>query len=564
MQAAILLARRLLPWFALLAGIAPTLAAPAPQQGRAIVVAAPTADRAGTAAFTDALLDVLAAQEAAPVLLVSAESALCRGAGLSGEKLTALQSEPAEPAAQDLLEWSRRLYVADFARLTVTPAANSAQVQILWARALVGQVRQATVSFSQALTAKTAPLLASQVARTLLEGWDQANTVAASGQTPGAGATPQPPIKPAPEAPPVAPTPVPSPPPATPPPATVPPATTTPVDTTPAPSLLDAARAAFAEGKTQRALDLIDRALHTPDEDHVAALLLQAQIFGLTQQSDQQHESLAAAVALDKTLYEPRLELAALERSRGLWQDAISMYEQAVAIQPQTPAAYVQLANLLDDRRQPERALKTLQTGVKAAPESVPLLLALAQAYRQRGLLAPAEDTFTRVAALATGARRLQALRELGHMYLQAGQYAAAFDSLRQAADLAPGDQGKSYQELFVACDQTVGQSLEAVFASLEALEAGDPALSREAAYQRMSTQVQQIKRIKDFAEPLELPAAEQLVQAQRVLYYSLALEAATDALTYVDTGDATLKTSAQQRREEAQALPAQWAPPPA
>jgi lipopolysaccharide biosynthesis regulator YciM len=529
-------------------------------------------DAAAQAAFSDALLDVLATRDTGQATLLSPEAALCRAGGITAEHFAALEAAPPEQAGALLLLWAQRLYLSELCRVELSSEPQGAKAQLLWARLALGQVRQAQATLPQPLTRATAALLAGKVAQTLRSGWEEAGTVTSSGLPPPPQTGPEMRPAPAPATPRPAPTPAPAPtlPPATassapePPVAATPPATPPPA--TPAPpaaatGYLEMARKALREGDAKRALDLIAQAQQA-GEDQTQALLLRAQAYAALRAPEQQREALMAAIAADKTLYEPRLVLAALERDRGLWQAAAALYREAIAAQPTQAAAYVALSSLYQDQRRPQESLKVLQEGAKTAPDNLSLLYVLAGEYKRRGMLAAAEETYAKLAALAPGAQKAPALQELGRIYVGAGQYAAAFEVLREAAQYAPASQTQRYGELFVACDQAVGQALEAAFQALADLESPTRPAPREQVYQRLTAASAQIQKISDFAAPLKLPEDQQLLLAQRVLYYSLAAEAVTDALVYLDTGDATLKAKALERRQEAAAMPAAWAEP--
>ncbi len=541
---------------------------------RGVIVGGPSGERAVDALFGDALLDVLAGRESGQTTLLFPGAALCRAAGIASEELATLEKAPPEQAGALLLLWARRLSLSDLCRISLAAEAAGARAELLWARPALGQVRQAQVSLPQALSKATAALLAGKVAQTLRGGWEEAGTVASSGNPPPAQAGPE--IRPAPPAttlPPLAPAPAPTETtgeapgtaemPTAPSVTVTPPASAPPVppETGPGSGYLDRARKALREGEGKWALDLISQALQA-GEDRTQALLLRAEAYAALRAPEQQREALTAAIAGDKTLYEPRLELAALERDRGLWQAAIALYREAIAAQPTRAAAYVGLAALYQDRRRPQEALKVLQEGARAATDNLALLHVLAGEYKRRGSLAAAEETYAKIAALAQGPQRARALQELGRIYVGAGQYAAAFEALREAAQYAPPEQAPAYGELFMACDRAVAQALQAAFQALADLESPTRPLPREQAYQRLTATAAQIRKISDFAAPLKLPEDQQLILAQRVLYYTVAEEAVTNALVYLDTGEATLRVKALQRYREAEAMPAAWVEP--
>jgi len=537
----------LLPLLGMMAALVSLVSARVYAEGttRGIIIAAEHVEAASYAAFADALLHALSQQEATSATLLSLDAALWRAAGITEEEFNQIVSGPPDQASMPLLNLARRLYLVETIRVTLTNAEGGAQAQILWARPELGQVREITITLPQPLTRDTAPLLAGKVAPVLKRGWDQARTVASLG-SPG-------PVETQPEVPPDPAPPLPSAP-------TSDEADEGASQDREAPSgLLATAREALQEGETGRALDLVAQALHA-GEDQVAGLLLRAQIYAGQREVEKQKEALLSAIGLDESLYEPRLQLAAMERARGLWQEAARLYRGAIAAHPQYSAAYIQLYSLYWEQRQPQRALEALEEGAEAAPENLELLSALASEYQRRGLLASAEETYATIVARDEGEHRITALRALGRMYMQVGNFYAAFEAYRQAAQDAPGESQEHYRELFSACDRAVAQSLEQAFAALADLQSDSPeAPPREEVYQRIAAAVQKIRGLRDFTSQVQSPLTEELPYAQRMVYYALALEAATNALVYVDTGETSLKTAAEQRRQEAATMPAAW-----
>ncbi len=520
-----------------------------PEALRGVVVAPGKADAATRAAFSDALLDVLADRTTDQSTLLTPEGALCQTAGIASEHFADLDAAPPEQVGALLLVWAQRLYLSEVCRVALASTPEGAQAELLWARLGLGQVRQVRVSIAQPLTRANAPLLAGKVGQAIKGGWETASTVTSSGLTPGPEVGPVvPPALPVPL------TPSPTPPPPVTQPATIPP-TTTPAETE---GFLAAARTELQEGNTTRALDLIAQALQA-GEDRTQALLLRAQCYAALRTLDLQREALVAAIASDRTLYEPRLVLAALERDRGLWQTAIGVYRNAIAAQPQQAPAYVALSAVYLGQQRPAQALKVLQEGVKAAPENLSLLFVLGGEYQRRGSLAAAEETYGRIAALAQGPRKAEALQKLGRIYIDAAQYAAAFEALKEAAEYAPAGQTQRCAELFVACDKAVGQALEAAFQALADLESPTKPAPREKVFQRMMAAAAQTERITDFAAPLQLSEDQQWALEERQLYYLRVAEAVTYALEYVDTGREGAKKTALQRQKEAAAMPKGW-----
>jgi hypothetical protein len=113
---------------------------------------------------------------------------------------------------------------------------------------------------------------------------------------------------------------------------------------------------------------------------------------------------------------------------------------------------------------------------------------------------------------------------------------------------------------MFAASDGAIAQSLDGAFRLLKALDQPAGGLTREEVYAKLAAAVQQMQRIKDLAGQVKPAPANQHDYDERMVYYALAVEAATDALVYVDTGAADLRAQAEKNYREAAAMPAAWA----
>jgi len=330
-------------------------------------------------------------------------------------------------------------------------------------------------------------------------------------------------------------------------PAPAPAATTTEVD------ILAPARAALADGRPEEALELAEGARQAGG-DRVKVLLLKAEIFAQMQRVDDQREMLLTAVAADDSLCLPRLVLASIEERRGLWQQAEEYYKQAIAADSSCADAYLRLARLYERHGQPIRALRKLQEAVENNPQDMALLQALGAALKQRGMLQPAELVYGRI--LAEGDKQAQALahRSLGDIYKQVGQYKEAFDCYVQAEKLL-GDSGslagEGYDRIFATADGTVIQTLNNGWQLFDAFIEGGP-VAREDAYLVLDDSAYQVEQIKQFLQQVNPPEDRQEVHSQRELFYAVAHEALVTAQVYLDTGEASLLHTAQQRRTQA------------
>jgi len=317
--------------------------------------------------------------------------------------------------------------------------------------------------------------------------------------------------------------------------------------------LLAPARAALADGRPERALELAEGAAQA-GADRVQVLLLKAEIFAQMQQVDDQRKMLLAAVAADNSLCLPRLVLASIEERRGLWQQAEQYYEQAIAADSCCADAYLRLARLYERHGQPMRALRKLQEAVENNPQNMALLQALGAALKRRGMLEPAESVYGRI--LTQGDKEAQALAycSLGDIYKQVGQYKEAFDCYVRAEELL-GDSGslaqEGYDRIFAAADGTVTQELNNGWQLFDAFVEGGP-VAREDAYLVLDDSAWQVEQIKQFLQQVQPPEDRREVHSQRELFYAVAHEALVTAQVYLDTGDASLLDAAQQRRTQA------------
>jgi uncharacterized protein YhaN len=108
-----------------------------------------------------------------------------------------------------------------------------------------------------------------------------------------------------------------------------------------------------------------------------------------------------------------------------------------------------------------------------------------------------------------------------------------------------------------------VAEALEEAFSLLKALDQKSREMTREEAYTRLRTAVQQMQKIRDFAAEVKPLPAHQRSYDLRMVYYALATEAATNALVYVDTGAANMRAQAERQHQEAVALPRSWSASP-
>ena len=186
-------------------------------------------------------------------------------------------------------------------------------------------------------------------------------------------------------------------------------------------ALLSGARLAVQNGEWVRALELSEEALRS-GADRVQVLLLKARIYGRMRDVAKQRQALHAVVAMDDSLWEPRLALAMLEEGRGLWQRAAELYREVIAINPRCRPAYLRLATLYERNDQPHQALTILQQSMAHNPDDSRLLVAIAGMYWRRGLLQQAEAVYGQLVQVGDEAARAEAFTRLGEIYTQVGE----------------------------------------------------------------------------------------------------------------------------------------------
>ena len=359
------------------------------------------------------------------------------------------------------------------------------------------------------------------------------------------------------------------------------PTATTPADTSPAaatptkpaegapaelPPAYDTAIRALREDNLNRAMDFANQAL---DEGapRSRVCLLRAMIFAAKHDVTAETIELETAIESDPKLIEPRLKLAELQNQRGLWQDAMVNYKQAIAQDKTATGAYIGLARLYEANRQPRAAQETLEQGAQAAPDDPLLLLELGDLYARRGMTRQAEVTYTNAARLGTPKNRGDALQKLGDIYAATQRYREAFICYAELARSGVAGGGimadKRYRQVMSVTDKAIANSLQEAFDKLDRFVKGPAAthsegrektteVTRVEAYQVVSEAARQIKEMASFAGDILPPPGAKAEHAERALYYSLAQEATVAAQTYLDTGDKDTLKAAQARLADA------------
>jgi tetratricopeptide (TPR) repeat protein len=315
---------------------------------------------------------------------------------------------------------------------------------------------------------------------------------------------------------------------------------------TPAPSrpaaptqFLAAAEKYFEEGDFKRAEDEL---LHAGDAgeargqlDYAWARLEQAK-----QNPVAERTWLDRAIADDPANVSAHLRLAQVLQAAGLWHKAVDEYETVLKIAPDNLFAYTSLASIYAGQSQPRRAAEILAEAIKHAPDDSSLYLRLGDMYAQRNAQAEAEDAYDRAAHMSQGAERADALDRLGDLYVSAQRDHEGFICYEEAAKLrGPGNSTlaeKRYQQIMGAADQALLKSAQQAAQALQSYVSGQ-GVYREEAFAAMNDFSGQVKEIGKFADGIAPPASLKETHAVRELAYSLADEAATNGVMYLDRG---------------------------
>ena len=332
------------------------------------------------------------------------------------------------------------------------------------------------------------------------------------------------------------------------------------------PPAYDSAIKALREDNLNRAMDFANQAL-AEGAPRSRVCLLRAMIFAARHDVSAEVTELETAIEADPKLIEPRLKLAELQNQRGLWQDAMVSYKQALAQDKTATGAYIGLARLYESNRQPRAAQETLEQGAQATPDDPLMLLELGDLYARRGMVRQAEVTYTNAARLGTAKNRGDALQKLGDIYASTQRYREAFICYAELSRSGVAGGGimadKRYRQVMGVTDKAIANALQEAFSKLERYvqpptaahaESRDktPEVTRVEAYQSVSEAARQIKEMAGFAADVLPAPGVKTEHAQRALYYSLAQEATVSAQTYLDTGDKDTLKAARARLADA------------
>lgn len=268
-----------------------------------------------------------------------------------------------------------------------------------------------------------------------------------------------------------------------------------------------------------------------------------AQLEGARRNLAGERSWLQRTVAVDPSNMTAHLRLAELLRGAGLWRKAVDEYQIVLKAEPKNLHAYVGLSALYASQSQPKRAAEILAQAVEHYPNDVSLYLRIGDLQSQRRALAEAEEAYDKAARLSEGTARAEALERLGDLYVTADRHHEGFICYAEASKLRAGETSslteKRYQQIMATADAALIRSLQGANEALRSYLLGKGVV-REEAFQAMNDFNAEAEEVVKFADTIVPPATLKLIHAERKLAYSLAAEAATHGLEYLDAGDKT------------------------
>lgn len=268
-----------------------------------------------------------------------------------------------------------------------------------------------------------------------------------------------------------------------------------------------------------------------------------ARLEGARQNLAAERTWLQRTVTADPSNMAAHLRLAELLRGAGLWRKAVDEYQTVLKAEPKNLHAYVGLSALYASQAQPKRAAEILTQAVEHYPNDATLYLRIGDLQSQRRALPEAEEAYDKAARLSEGTARAEALERLGDLYVTADRHHEGFICYAEASKLRAGETSslseKRYQQIMATADAALIRSLQSANEALRSYLLGKGVV-REEAFQAMNDFNSESEEVVKFADTIVPPATLKLIHAERKLAYSLAAEAATHGLEYLDAGDKT------------------------
>ena len=303
-------------------------------------------------------------------------------------------------------------------------------------------------------------------------------------------------------------------------------------------SALDAARTRAAEGKVEQALDILDDA-ERAGQRSVELLDLRAQFNLMLGRTAAAERDWRRAAALDPGAVTPRLSLARTYMNGALWADAMELYREVLARHPRDVDA---ILGLVDAMRRGGRKVGARKLLEAAGPtiDDPRIQERWAQLALELGRPEEAERALLLMADSAEGLAKRDALNRLVELYLSLDRLVDALAASRQALALesTSGAATEATYDLLVrSADLDVMATCGSMAEILEALDSGK--MSREEAFARTQKARLVVLAAEEFITGVPAPESRSAANANRLYGYSLASEAALNAVAYIDLGAA-------------------------
>ncbi|MCE5218889.1 hypothetical protein LLH03_17885 [bacterium] len=281
--------------------------------------------------------------------------------------------------------------------------------------------------------------------------------------------------------------------------------------------------------------------------------LMRAKVFSARQDPAAEETELRGAIYRDPTLTEAYLRLAGIMENRGLWLDATDLYRSAIKCDPKAPGAYLQLARILSSQERDRSALDILEDARKVAPEAPQVLAALGAQYQRMGDRKHAVDDYRHAARVAQEPLLSQTQLKVASLSLELGDYMTAFAYFRAVSPETLKGRTDLYPSIGLAADNATWTLFDPAWTAFDDYYQHKPtAHERVEVYAQVTRAQAEAKEIAKFLDRVTPPDNAKSLHASRTLYVSLVCEALTDALAYLDTGDAALAQAATDRRVDA------------
>ncbi|MFP3903445.1 MAG: tetratricopeptide repeat protein [Armatimonadota bacterium] len=274
-------------------------------------------------------------------------------------------------------------------------------------------------------------------------------------------------------------------------------------------------------------------------EPEGAIYLLRADIASVEGSDTERRKWLQRATVAGDVSGEARLRLADTFVAQGLWQKALDTYKEIIENNPDNVQAYLGVAQLLRQQQRPRKAAEYLSEALEKHPDNHLLLLKLGDAYRAANMLAEAEEAYDLLARSSEGELRAQVFEKLGDLYVGADRFDEGFYCYAEAARLQ-GDRDtplsqKRYTRVMSTADEAVLAAMSRLADTYREYSVYER-IPRERAYRTAEETVGEMEEVVNFARTIVPPPSSKRQHLQRKLFYSVALEAAVNLMTYLDT----------------------------